>query len=233
MFAIPPHIILLALFTVVWVFLFIRAEPTRREMLLIGLIGVLFTPVIYLLNAESLATTTAPTIGIEHFLFSFVFSGCAAVIFQELFGKKYRARKTFFLKRHLEESHWLVTLFLLMVAWAWTGVLFVFLLDTTAFQGLIVSGLFIGMIIVSVRRDLLFDAIWSGLLMSAVFFTLYELAFFQNGPVISSEWWATTSLPERFVASVPLEALLWAAATGFILGPLYEYARGLKLVVGK
>lgn len=233
MIAIPPHIMLLILFTILWVFLFVRSQPTRREMVLIGILGVVFTPIIYLLNADALSATTTPTISIGHFLFSFVFAGCASVIFHEVLGKRYRTRKSFFLKRHIEESHWLVSVFILTVAWAWLSVLFVFLLSTTAFQGLVISALFIGMLMVALRRDLLWDAILSGLLMSLVFFLLYELAFFQNGPIISSEWWGVTSLPERFVASVPLEALIWAAATGFILGPLYEYTRGLKLALAK
>ena len=233
MIAIPPHIMLLLLFTILWVFLFVRSQPTRREMILIGLLGMVFTPVIYLLNADALSATVAPTISVGHFLFSFVFAGCAAVIFQEVLGKRYRTRRTFSLKRHMQDAHWLVTIFILTVTWAWLSVLFVFLLSTTAFQGLVISALFIGMLIVSLRHDLLADAILSAVLMSIVFFLLYEVAFFENGPVISSEWWGVTSLPERFVASVPLEALIWAAATGFILGPLYEYARGLRLSIAK
>lgn len=229
MIAIPSHIVLLILFTILWVFLFVRRQETRREMLLIGLVSTLFTPVIYFLNAQALLAKNALTITSSHFLFSFLFAGVASVIFHQLFARSYRRRRSFFLKRHLQDTHWLLRLFLLIAAWAWGGVLFVFLLQTSAFQGLIVSALLVGMLIVAARHDLIWDAVWSGLLMMVVFFLLYEIAFFQNGPIVSSEWWGVTNLQQRFIGSVPLEALIWAAMTGFVLGPLYEYVRGYKL----
>ena len=232
MIAIPSHIVLLILFTIFWVFLYARSRSTRREMLIIGLLGFILTPVIYFLNAQTLGFDDL-TIDLSHFLFSFLFAGVASVIFHELFGRKYRRRKELFFKRHLQDAHWLLHLFILVGGWAWGGVLFVFLLQTSAFQGLIVSALLVGMIVIATRHDLVWDALWSGLLMMVVFLLLYEIAFFKRGPVVSSEWWGMTNLQERFISSVPLEAIIWAAVTGFVLGPLYEYARGLKLGTGK
>ncbi len=229
MIAIPSHIILLFLFTILWTFLYVRRRSVHREMLVIGFLSVIFTPVIYFLNAQALHISTGLTITLSHFLFSFLFAGVASVIFHEFFGRKYRRRKPLFFKHHLQDAHWLLHLFLLIALWAWVGVLFVYLLQTSAFQGLIVSALLIGMLVISVRHDLIWDAIWSGVLMMIVFFLLYEIAFFQNGPVASSEWWGVMSLQERFIGSVPLEALIWAAVTAFVLGPLYEYVRGFKL----
>lgn len=229
MLALPSHLLLVLLFTILWVFLFARRTETRREMLIIGLLGALFTPVIYFLNAEALQASETITIQLSHFLFSFVFSGVAAVIFHEAFGRHYRKRKSVFFKRHMEEAHWLLHLFLLMALWAWGGVLFVFLLETSTFQGLIVSALLIGVVVVATRHDLVWDAIWSGLLMMIVFFVLYEIAFFETGPIVSSEWWGVTDLQTRFLGSVPVEALLWAVVTGFVLGPLYEYVRGFHV----
>lgn len=232
MIALPSQIVLILLFTVLWVFLYARRRETRHEMLLIGLVGVLFTPIIYFLNTQALRASSF-TIELSHFLFSFLFAGVASVIFHELFGRTYRRRKAVFFKRHLEDAHWLLHLFILVALWAWAGVLFVYLLQTSAFQGLVVSALIIAMFMIATRHDLIWDAIWSGILMMVVFFLLYELAFFQNGPMVSSEWWGMMNLQERFVASVPLEAILWAAATGFVLGPLYEYVRGWKVAMEK
>lgn len=231
MLGFPSHIILLILFVALWILLFVRRRPVRREMILIGLIGAFFTPIVVLLNAVALGAATIPTIEVAHFLFSFSFAGVASVIFHELLGKHYRARRPFW--RHRAQSFTpALRLLFIVLAWAWLSVLFVFLLKTTVFQAVVVAALGLGMIIVTLRRDLLADAIWSGLLMAVIIFFLYEISYFQRGPIVASEWWATTTLPERFIGSVPIEALIWAATTGFILGPMYEFARNWKLTTG-
>lgn len=231
-----PNFFLMTIFAVIfWLFFFVRQTSTRTEMLALGVLSALLAPVFSLLSGTSLATvsTSGIEIGVLDIIFSFCFGGIAAVIFQEVLGKRYRTRIPLPLKRIRLNQSWFLHLFLLFVLWAWLAVFFTLAVGVAAWQGVIVSGIFLGSYVIVLRHDLLIDAVLSGVLMTVVLFSLYELSFFREGADIATPWWGSTSTGAHLLMSVPLQALLWAATVGFVLGPLYEFARNLNLKTPK
>lgn len=221
------------LLTVVWVFLFLRDRSTRLEMVVIGATAAIFTPMFVFLNlpalpSDGLATTYA-VVRVADLLFSFLFAGIAAVLFEAVFGKRVRVRMQLFSKKKGAADVWFIQLFLTVTVWAWATVFFVFVLETTALQAMVAGALFIGSYMIAVRKDLFWDAIWSALLLATVFFLLYEITYAKETIEFAHTWWLA-SPSGRLIGHTPLEALLWAAAIGFVLGPLYEFVRGFRLV---
>lgn len=216
-------------FTIFWIFLFIRNRETRREMLIIGILAALFTPLFLSLPSGifSALNERSVTLHIADFLFSFLFAGIAAVLFQSMFGKFYKTPVKKPIKK--DAQSWLIALLLFMTAWAWVSVLLSILLDLNSIQAIVVSAILVGMYIIMERHDLLWNAIWSAIFMSILFFIVYQISFFNTGLELSSAWWFNSSFSDRFIASVPVEALLWSASLGFVLGPLYEYVKELRL----
>ena len=197
---VTPNILMMTIFAVLfWLFFFLRQKSTRTEMLVIGGLTLVFSP----LFARNVAEV----------IFSFAFAGIAAVIFQQVLGKRYRQRLVFPFKRIKPGQSWFLRLFLLALIWSWLAVFFVFVIGTQAWQGAVIAGLFLGSYIISIRRDLFFDALMSAGLMTIVLLALYGLASFRNP------------------TGVPLtgQSILFAATVGFVLGPLYEFARNIKL----
>lgn len=211
----PDFLIVNVLLGIVWLYFFLRAKSTRMEMLTIGIVAVLFTPLFLFLGAQQ----TLGTIGFADIVFSFFVAGISAVIFQAVFGKHYRVRHPLRLFIKKPTNRWFLQLLLIATLWAWLSIFFLLLLKTDALQSVIASGLLIGSYVIASRKDLFWDAIWSAILMMIVFFLLYTIAFLRGLP--------GTEGP--YLLAIPNIALLWAGMMGFVLGPLYEYVRGMKL----
>lgn len=210
----PPFLVFNLFLGLLWLYLFLRQKSTRVEMLLIGLVAVLFTPVFVTL-AEQI---NGGSFTLLDLVFSFCFAGVAAVIFEVAFGKHYRIGHHARLPFRRPAEHWFAELLLTAVAWSWMTVAFLFVLGMTATQSIIASGLIIGSYILARRRDLFWNAIWSALLMMSVFFLLYAFTVVRTFSAIN----------EPFLLSGPRQALIFFGVMGFVLGPLYEFVRHLK-----
>ena len=84
-------------FLAVWIILFIYRRDLRRKMLVMSLVVAPMGPlseIFYLRDYWQPQLFNGWLIGIEDLLFGFAIGGIAAVIYEELFGKKY-------MKRHL------------------------------------------------------------------------------------------------------------------------------------
>lgn len=200
---------------IVWLYFFLRLKETRQEMLVIGLVALLFSPLFVFLGRQ----TTAGIVDLTDFAFSFFFAGIAAVVFESVFGKHYRIGHHARLPLKRPGEQWFLQLMLATILWAWLSILLLFVLKTDALQSIIAAGLVMASYLLASRKDLLWNAIWSALLMAVVFFLVYALSFFYALPTAS----------QSFLITVPFDALIWAMTLGFVLGPMYEYARGLKL----
>ncbi len=212
----PNMLVFTVLLGICWLYLFLRRKETRFEMIAIGVMTTLLTPL-------SLGTR-----GAFDFAFSFFFAGIAAVAFQQIFGKSYGVRRKRTAPRKAA-SGWFLRLFLLTIAWTWSALLLTYLLEVSTWQAIVVSALFVTSYVIAHRRDLLNDALASGLLMAVIIFVLYEIAFYQDTGDVMNGIWNDLSLSDRFLLSTPLPIIIWSAAMGFALGPLYEFVRGWKL----
>ncbi len=212
----PTLAVFTAFLGVMWLYLFLRQTSTRREMVLLGVIAVFFTPVFVALSQQSLGGS----LSIFDFFIAFLFAGIAAVIFENVFGKHYRIGHHAHLPFRRPAEHWFAELLLAIIAWSWLSLLLIFLLQTSPSQSIVAAGLVIGSYIIARRRDLFWNAIWSAFLMAGVFYLLYLLTFARTLGV------GETVTP--YLLSVPKDALLFSGVVGFVLGPLYEFVRNAK-----
>ena len=79
----------------------------------------------------------------------------------------------------------------------------------------------VGIYIVADRKDLLYNALFSGLIITIVVFVIEQLFFVRLYPGAAA---TLTTL-----GGVPMEQLVWAAVVGFAIGPLYEYVRHWRI----
>ncbi len=212
----PEALVFLFLLTAVFIFLFIRRKSTRTEMLIMGGIVAVLTPL------------SGSARSIVDLVFSFLFAGIAAVIFQQILSKHYSKRRSISLPIKTDNP-WFLRLFILMVSWVWFALFLIYVMQTSSWQALVISALFIACYVIAIRRDLFVDAIWSGLLMTILLFVLYEVAYFRTVSELTPYSWISESLSQQFIGSAPSSVLIWAAAMGFALGPLYEYVREFNL----
>lgn len=210
-------------FLLVWIILFLYRRDLRKEMLTMSLLvaPLGFTQVFYFQDYWRPDYFWKPIInmvGIEDILFSFFIGGIAAVIYEEFFGKKYT-------KRHLQSRIWWMFGFVVLsIVFMAIGRL-IFKINFMYLS--ILFSLFIGVLIIILRHDLLMDALFSGLLIGGLMFIFY-LVFGQLFDGIIQKWWMLKNISGILIFGVPLEELMWGFSWGFVAGPTYEFIKGLR-----
>lgn len=91
----------------------------------------------------------------------------------------------------------------------------------------IVAFFIIGILILIIRRDLLKEALFSGLLVSMVLFLFYFI-WGQIFPGVIQEWWILKNISGVIIFGTPLEELMWGFSWGFAAGPAYTFINGLR-----
>ena len=222
--------ILTLILALVWVFIYLREPELRRELLILGFLSVLVLPLAFTIDgpidevAQEFSRLT-----ITDIVFSFVIGGIAGTIFHVIFGKHYHTLPKLKPKSGEPGANtaqlWLMRLFIAVLLFLWGVVFLNAAFHMTIPAAVFVSAFVLGTYIVSHRHDLLFDAIWSGLLTSVIVFSSSTIAtVFTNVDLTI----APVSTGYVFL-DVPVDLLLWSLALGFALGPIYEYARRLEL----
>ena len=207
---------------VFWLALFYWRKDLRTEMLTvgtgIGIIALFWAPSFFY---EYWNPQYIGSFHIEDFLYGFFAGGIVSVIYEEVYGKRFSKKK---------DHHHAWWLFLAAVIFA-SAITF----QALHFNGMssIYAALFAfaiaGVSICVFRRDLIQDAIVSGVLFVVVTYVLY-LIYLSIYPNIIAAWWNVDHLSGVFISGVPLEELLWAFGMGMAGGPIYEFVSGRRLV---
>ena len=155
--------------------------------------------------------------GIEDLLFAFFIGGISSVIYEEVFTKK--SQKTN--KENLVSIAiiGLIGLILLIL-------LNIYLKINSIYSSSIVF-IFLGLIVLKRRRDLLKNAFWSGIL-TALLMLIFYLVYLKIFPNIIQDWWKLENISQILVIGVPIEEIIWGFTWGFLAGPLYEFWKGKK-----
>ncbi len=228
----PPFLLVSLLLFIVWLFVFFLSLHTRREQVLMSLIGLIASPAALLLASIDPRATTpfAQTVGIEDILFTFSLFGIAAVIYQASFGKHvHKLRGPVFHLPH-PAMHWGVHLALILASWIILALVAEIGLQIPSIQAAIVAGLLIGTYLIADRHDLLLNALLSGFFTAALLFTIEQVFFVRLFPEAAATFWNTNGLSGLLFGGIPLEEIVWAGVVGFAIGPVYEYVRKYKLV---
>ena len=221
----------IALF-IVWCAVLLLSKKTRQEQLVMSVIGLALSPgaiMIASLDSVSSGRSLNGSVGIEDLLFAFAVFGLASVIYQVVLGKhakKLRGDRIFL--SH-PATHWLAHLVIALGVWTCVALSLVVVLGLTASQSVVVGGLLVGTYVIADRKDLMFNALLSGVFVSALVFAAEQIFFVRMFPDAAPAFWSARHLGGLMLGGIPVEEIVWSGVVGFAIGPLYEYMREIKL----
>lgn len=210
--------------------LFFWRKDTRKQMLIagaiFGVIAFLSEPIFikYYWHPEYVFPLFFKGVQIgsfEDFFYGFIKGGIAAVIYEEVFN-----RTVCKMREHVH--HWKR-----MIVPIYLGGIILFLFPTIAWGvnpvfSAALSVLLFSIYLLIYRRDLLINAISSGLLIALATYLGY-LTLFSLYPGLLEAWWKLDTLTGFSLTGIPLEELLEGFMIGFFGGVFYEFFNGLRL----
>lgn len=225
------YLLLTLPFLCVWLALFVFNEKTRREQLHMSIVGAIVGPlseVVYFHDYWMPQSVFAIHIGhfpfmIEDVLFGFAIVGIAGVIYEALTRKReVRSRKR--MSRKYSPLQILVVFIVVLLLGLWFGLNSIY---ASAFAFMVAA-----IPMLWLRRDLLRDAVGSGLGVMVIMFICYLIVFslISNINSLMREGWLLygTSL-DWTIAGIPLTEMVWGFTMGFLAGPLYEFLNNKRL----
>lgn len=217
------YLVAVLTFFIPWGLLWWRRSDLRKEMLVMGLllmvVGVFTSYFWWAVDWWHPPTVTGTRIGIEDFILGFTNGGVAAVLYEGVFGyKEYRQRG----QRHVLSGLGILTMVPLLTWLLYEK------FDVASAAGTAIALGIVGLMMVVLRRDLIWPAIGGGILMMLVTLPFYYLIM-----VISPGWveatWAWDHLTGRKFTGIPIEDLIFYFQAGFVAAPLYDYMLGVYL----
>lgn len=219
----------LALFAV-WAVVLFLSKRTRHEQIVMSVIGLVLAPgAMAVASIDYRNAAATGTVGIEDLLFAFCMFGIASVIYQFALGKHTKKLRGARILLSHPATHWLAHLVIALGVWAVVALSLTVVLGLSSIQAAIVGGLLVGTYVIADRKDLLFDALLSGIFVAVLVFAAEQLFFVRLYPEAAAQYWQNGNLSGLVLAGVPLEEILWAAVVGFAIGPLYEYMRDMRV----
>ncbi|MFH1404972.1 MAG: lycopene cyclase domain-containing protein [Patescibacteria group bacterium] len=228
----PPFLTVSIILFIIWLVVFFLSKLTRKEQILMSFIGLILSPgALYLAHQDYRASYLglAASIGIEDLLFAFSLFGLAAVAYQALLGKQ---AKPVGRARHKIQNpalHWGTHLLIIFSLWIFVSLLSLILFAVTSVTAFVIGGVMIGIYIIADRKDLLYNALFSGLIIAILVFLIEQLFFVRLYPQAAAIFWQFDDAYGLVLGGIPLLEILWAGVVGFTVGPLYEYVRNWKL----
>jgi hypothetical protein len=226
----PPFLYASLAMFAAWAVVLFLSKRTRHEQVLMSVIGLVLAPgAIAVASVDYRNVGAAGAVGLEDLLFAFSVFGIASVVYQFVLGKHTkRLRGARILIPH-PAAHWLAHLIIALGIWAVIALSLNVILGLSTVQAVIVGGMLVGTYVIADRKDLLFDALLSGLFVSVLVFAAEQLFFVRLFPEAAAQYWQTANLSGLALSGVPVEEILWAGVVGFAIGPLYEYMRDLRV----
>lgn len=222
-----PYLLGILIILVVWLILFFLRKDLRKEMLMMGLF-------LFLLASEAEKTYFQDywkpevlfkfhlfgfPITIEDLLFGFLLGGISGVLYEVLFRKK-------FLKIKRErKGHRQMWLFFVILGWCALH----YLVNLNSIFEAMTLYIFGASIIIIFRRDLVLDALFSGIFLGLLAFIGYFLYIPLFPGVLQKNWFLYGTPSGIQIAGVPLTEILWFFTLGMVVGPLYEFWQGYRL----
>lgn len=219
-------------FIAFWLLFFIFSKRTRKEQLIMSILFLPAGTIAELLyfqdywNPGSILSTTIGPIRIllEDFLFVFAIAGIGAVIYEIVFGKKLlKMRKS--VNKIFAFSMIIVISVLASCLLFFIGINSIFATSV----GFIIAALFF----INQRTDLLINSLLSGVAVMFIMFISYFILFnvIMNTETMIRQGWLLygTSLDFR-IFGIPFTEMIWGFAWGMLLGPLYEFVKGVRTI---
>ncbi|MCA9379619.1 hypothetical protein KC675_00385 [Candidatus Dojkabacteria bacterium] len=202
----------------VWLFLFIIAPQKRKEMVIVGAILTPFVifDILTVPNYWEPVTLFGIPVGIEGVFFTFLITGIASVIYEVTLRKRYRFNK---LNPH--------SLIIFLVP-GLISLLAVYVLKLNIIYLFILAFAFMTLTILSRRKDLAINSIYSSLLFGFIYVSVFNIWIFISPESIN--WWNKSNLTPVSIGFLPFEEFLFSITLGSFAGPLYEYLSSAVIV---
>lgn len=216
---------------IIWIVLFLWRKDLRREIIclsiIFGVLGIL-TEIVHVKDWWKPLTITNTIPSIEDFLFGFCIGGIASVIYEAVFKKRVKIRKSNQIKTKKRNLR-LISIIIL-------GILVFFgsfyLLKLNSFYSAMLSSLIPTLVIYIKRKDLILDSIFSGFLLlfiPVITYSIAELIF----PGWVQAFWYFKNVQNIVILNVPIDDLIWYFFAGLVIGPLYEYWQEGRIIKKK
>jgi len=206
---------------IIWLVLFFLRKDLRKEIWIISIymafLSVVTAHYWWTIDWWQPLTIWGTRVGIEDFILGFFAGGLMTALYEVIFKKRLYKRKGNF---HENRGLVLILLLVLLMSWLFWGI------GLTSFVSSSISMLIVSILMIIKRKDLFFDALGSGVLVTIASLPSYYLAMFVN-----SEWIDATypMLSGIRITGIPVEELIFWFIAGFLFGPFYEYWQGKRL----
>jgi hypothetical protein len=208
---------------VVWIFLYLHRKDLRKEMItmsmLFAIIGLFSEYLWWTKDWWRPQTITGTLIGIEDLIFGFVSGGIAAVLYEELFKKR--------IYKYKSGDHNLTTALIIISSYLIFSLIF-YILKLNSFIATTVTYIITGGILIFLRKDLIWDAILTGLCFVVSSIPIFLLLTYFSPNFIDKTWLWQNLSGIRFL-EIPIEDLIWFFLAGFSIAPIYLYWKNKKL----
>ena len=205
---------------IVWLLFFFLRKDLRKQQLFVSLLTALFTPLAdvfwfyqdYWRPEYSLSFRVGPgVLGIESPLCGFLIGGIAAILYEVIFKK----RHSFGRPRHIAA---IAMIFFVLL----TTTLLIKIGGLNSIWASSFTLLLGSIIMLMIDKDLIKDAVMSGVLMTIIILVLYSVwfAIYPNGV---QKLWVTQMLSGVKIGRIPIEEIVWFGSAGMGLGILYEF----------
>ncbi len=163
-----------------------------------------------------------PKLSIEDFIFSFAVGGIAAVLYELLMDKRIYHQR---LCSCFQEKK----VYPLILGIGILAVLASYFLFKINFMYAAYIGILVDIILMTIVRPDLFSKIIYSSILFGLFYTLFFAAFSYLVPDFLKHW-NFSALSGYTLLNIPVEEIIWGFGIGGLLGPIYEYLLGLKII---
>lgn len=218
-------------FFAVWLFIFWRVKNLRKPMIIMSLITALFGPISeiwYFADYWKPQIALAlPIGGVEDLLFGFSIGGIGAFAYESLFVRgicKCEEKKL--------KKEWFLLVFFAVV-----GISMIIFNNFLGINSIFVSSIamiVVAAIMLSIRPDLIPNAVGSALMVAGAMFVIYFLGqeFFPSAHAWMLKIWKLSETPQGIIIfkHIPWTEMLWGLSWGLVWGPMYEFLVGARMI---
>jgi len=220
------YLILDGLYAVVWCCFFFLRKDLKKELCMVTLLSAPLgytDPLYYDYWRPEFFFPIFSRAGLESLLWAGLVSGVGAVSYELLAKRRtYQARQL--------SPGWMGRAWLAVSATSAVLILYIGtrLLGLNSAYVSICGFLVMTIVIVVWRRDLLRDALMSGVALATITLLVYQV-WLVLYPSAFSDYWQVQNLSGIFIVRVPIEELAYTFAWGTVIGPFYEFIEGFRL----
>lgn len=215
------YLIVTLLFLIPWALLYWHRKDLRKEMIAMGIIAALFSfagAFFWTADWWRPETITGTRVGVEDILLGISNGGIAAVLYEEIFRRRLYKRDN---KKHKKGA---ILIFIISPLFFLTAIF----LGLTSFYASAMSLIFVSLILVYLRKDLLISSLINGLLMVLVVLPVYYFLIIFSTDFVEKTYFLD-KLSGVTITRIPIEELIFYYLFAFMVTLYYEYWQGARL----